>query len=746
MGSSNFPRGNIDFPPSSFSLRKAQAEYFYDKNDLSERDSAQYTFAGAAVDGGWFLRAADNLHDEIRLDEWFWIRQYDYQQLLIGKNPTGIHPLVPNIEVSGASYIFSSEKFDLDSTDDISRSSFARESGSSVRDIIGEGSAGDIAQLVINGAIISRVRVRLDGVYEFLDVELPSRGYNDIQIRLFDRGSLTLTDTHDYSVSSNSVVENVGEFTVYASGGKQGNVLDERQDSKPDAGMVSVRYGLFEDFTVEAGFQDNGNIDYQLFGINSSFAKNWFGAVSVSESSFSGKGYQVELSGVGDGWKFDLLSNDYEDLYFSESSSNAWNRRANYRQIINDSWTSGFVAVDDYNGSGRERFILPSVWYYLDSVLSIGAVPNNTGSYRIDGSVFAFEKDRFTFNYEDDFYRAEYVHSLTPNTEFYLESSYTPNFAARHEAGGRWYFDGYNQVNELRAGIVGLNNGKFGYNIDWRTQLYPGVTSSLRLDDEPSGNARADTNVGLQIQWELSLNFSFVQGSIVPASRSFGSASSGSVSGELLVGGKSIGNIENLDRISISLNGRTRDVDLANAYFFIDSIAPGIYDVRLDGEYLPIQYTPDERIYKMEVKRGAVTSFSLNVSESYSVAGRAVTVGGFRFVGQKVTIFDETGNNVSRVVTDQFGLYRVNSLVPGTYQFVLEFVDDSGNNRKVSKEVVVTNEFLFGQDIVVQDGAGEEISLVKPTVLKVIVINDNFEAVDTTAVVAGDVNEAPVLP
>jgi hypothetical protein len=86
-------------------------------------------------------------------------------------------------------------------------------------------------------------------------------------------------------------------------------------------------------------------------------------------------------------------------------------------------------------------------------------------------------------------------------------------------------------------------------------------------------------------------------------------------------------------------------------------------------------------------------------------------------------------------VTDQFGLYRVNSLVPGTYQFVLEFVDDSGNNRKVSKEVVVTNQFLFGQDIVVQDGAGEEISLVEPTVPKVTVINDNFEAVDKASAV-----------
>jgi hypothetical protein len=75
-------------------------------------------------------------------------------------------------------------------------------------------------------------------------------------------------------------------------------------------------------------------------------------------------------------------------------------------------------------------------------------------------------------------------------------------------------------------------------------------------------------------------------------------------------------------------------------------------------------------------------------------------------------------------------------LAPGEYQFVLEVVGDEGAIRKVSKQVLVTNEFLFGQDIVVQEGTGDQTSRAAADMPKITIINDNFRAIDQSPTVS----------
>jgi hypothetical protein len=731
----------VDYEPSNFSLRHLQARYFYNSDDTYQDDAAEYTVGGGAYGGAWAFRALDDLEGDIRPDEYFWVKQFDYQQLLVGKSNTGVHPLVPAIELSGGAYIYSSERFNDRLGADITRNNFARQSGSAVRDIIGDADAGDIAELVINGRVTARNRVRLDGVYEFLNIELPSRGYNDVQVRLFNRSSLTLKDTHDYSVSSRSVIESVGEYKLYVAGGKRGNILDDTDADNPDAGIVSFRYGLFDDFTLEAGVQDSGIRKNTLLGLNTSFANNWFGSIAASTNDISGEGYQAELSGDGDGWQFNLLTNEYMANYSSEDSERSWNRRAALRYVLDDSWTVGFTGMDYQDSVDSERFLLPSLWYNLPSVFAVSFVPNNEASYRVDGSISAFDKSRIIFNYENDFYRAEWIYNYSSDYDIYAESTYLEDFSVRYETGVRW-FGGQNSDDEFRAGIVGTAAGNYGFNIDWRKKVLPGVSSFLVLRDEPKGTERSDIDVGLALRWELSLDFSLLQGKIVPASRQLGTRSSvGSISGQLLLDDKPLSAEHNIDKISVLVDGYPRDVEVTGSYFIIDNVRPGLAEIRLDGEHLPIQFTPKNDKYIVEVERGAVTYMPLNLTEEYSVAGRAITASGTRLVAQKVSAFDEFGGRIAQVLTDRFGLYRVNAIAPGTYQFVLEVNDDGGSQRKVSREVIVTNKFLFGQDIVV----GEKDALVEPRAPVLTVINDNFEAVDANSAVVDSAIIAPLI-
>jgi hypothetical protein len=734
----------VDYEPSNFSLRHLQARYFYNSDDTYQDDAAEYTVGGGAYGGAWAFRALDDLEGDIRPDEYFWVKQFDYQQLLVGKSNTGVHPLVPAIELSGGAYIYSSERFNDRLGADITRNNFARQSGSAVRDIIGDADAGDIAELVINGRVTARNRVRLDGVYEFLNIELSSRGYNDVQVRLFNRSSLTLKDTHDYSVSSRSVIESVGEYKLYVAGGKRGNILDDTDADNPDAGIVSFRYGLFDDFTLEAGVQDSGIRKNTLLGLNTSFANNWFGSIAASTNDISGEGYQAELSGDGDGWQFNLLTNEYMANYSSEDSERSWNRRAALRYVLDDSWTVGFTGMDYQDSVDSERFLLPSLWYNLPSVFAVSFVPNNEASYRVDGSIFAFDKSRIIFNYENDFYRAEWIYNYSSDYDIYAESTYLEDFSVRYETGVRW-FGGQNSDDEFRAGIVGTAAGNYGFNIDWRKKVLPGVSSFLVLRDEPKGTERSDIDVGLALRWELSLDFSLLQGKIVPASRQLGTRSSvGSISGQLLLDDKPLSAEHNIDKISVLVDGYPRDVEVTGSYFIIDNVRPGLAEIRLDGEHLPIQFTPKNDKYIVEVERGAVTYMPLNLTEEYSVAGRAITATGTRLVAQKVSAFDEFGGRIAQVLTDRFGLYRVNAIAPGTYQFVFEVNDDAGNQRKVSREVIVTNEFLFGQDIVVgdQNEFVEPVSQAAAVMPIVTVINEKFEAVDTSSAVVESVSTA----
>jgi hypothetical protein len=56
------------------------------------------------------------------------------------------------------------------------------------------------------------------------------------------------------------------------------------------------------------------------------------------------------------------------------------------------------------------------------------------------------------------------------------------------------------------------------------------------------------------------------------------------------------------------------------------------------------------------------------------------------------------GDVVARGVSDRFGLFRVDSVPPGTY--TLRVAPDQFPDAEMpTREVVITDDFLFGQDL-----------------------------------------------
>ena len=94
-----------------------------------------------------------------------------------------------------------------------------------------------------------------------------------------------------------------------------------------------------------------------------------------------------------------------------------------------------------------------------------------------------------------------------------------------------------------------------------------------------------------------------------------GHSSVGSISGQLTVDGKPISKSAGVNKISVLVDGYPRDIEVNGSYFIIDNVGPGIVEVRLDGGSMPIQFSPDNAKFVVEVRRGSVTSMPLNLRE-----------------------------------------------------------------------------------------------------------------------------------
>jgi hypothetical protein len=130
-----------------------------------------------------------------------------------------------------------------------------------------------------------------------------------------------------------------------------------------------------------------------------------------------------------------------------------------------------------------------------------------------------------------------------------------------------------------------------------------------------------------------------------------------------------------------------------------------VYRIEVEPDHLPIELVPRVRSRTARVGGAAVTRVDFLVRPEYGIAGRVDASDGRAIAEARVELLDGARIVVARAVTDRFGHYRMDGLPIGTYELRLEPFTQPGMGTDGPFRIVqVTDDFLFGQDLVVTSG------------------------------------------
>ncbi len=681
---------DIDFSPPSASLRTLRADVSYFHSDQRDEVFSEYLSAGNIAGGLWQARAAQTPNGELRPFDYYWLKSNAASQLLLGNARMNLHPLLPVVEQTGVQALFSNRPLAAADALSLSTASGNRQVGGNARTIRGSGEPGDIAELRINGGVVDRVRVRLDGRFEFPDVDVANSGYAEVKVLLLDSNSGVLTETLDYSRRVGSGLLEAGRATLFSAIGEQGNLLDSKIDSLGTSGALQWRYGIADGLTVEFGSQYDGREFSTQAGTYLALGDHWFAGLSLADSPLADSA-ELTVEGGRERWAMNFSAREF-DVDRPGEAARQWVRFGNYRYRFSDRLTLGLAGRDASTTYQDERYLLPTVTWSNGRNASFSAWPNIDGKYRLDARYAASRRDTVRYTYEDTNHFVDYRRRLGNGVEYYGLFRDGDSFEERYESGIILHAS-ERRFDRLQAGLVALG-GELGYNLQLDARLLPGVYSRLRISENALINPVLEDDPGLLVQWDLTFDFAVTRGRITAADSGF-AANTAALSGPLLVGDQPLASTANISRVVLIVDGVSHTASVQGGHYYVDGLSSGVHRVTLDSRYLPLQFRPArDQVFWVQLDRAAATRVPFTLEVSYAVAGKLLDQNGEALAGRTVKIVAEGGAVVATATTDAFGIYRADGLPPGAYRA------ESGDDRTAVKAFSISDQFLFGVDII----------------------------------------------
>lgn len=683
-----------DRSPPPASLSRLRLDYNYYGSDSYDRHALDYRLDGSLLDGGWRVDVVQDLDQDTYLDEYYWLQARDQSQVLLGRQDAYLHPLFPSAEFTGGQMLLSNRSLEPPHAQAITRSDFARSLARPQQDIRGQATAGAVAELRVEGRIVARQRVRLDGEFEFLDVAVPSRGYSQIEVFVRNAGSGALLEVQDFSRSASELLMDEGHQVALFGAGAAGNVMEPHEDEEGGVGIAQWRAGVSENLTLEASYQAYHGVNSAELGLVKGFGRRWVGSIGAVADN-GGAGGMAELFGYGERWNLEYLGRELSSGYRDAPAASLHDLRYRYRQDRSLVW-GGRARYSDGLDNG-DSFVLPGFTWMPHPGVTLGAWPNIDGDYRIDAQYRPTPRDQVTYSYEHDEHRVYASHYAGPGMEYYFDARDRDGHGARFETGMRWFMPSDDRGRFDVAGIS-TDDGELGYYLRAEKTFLPGIYASLEIRDEP--HREPDLNEiyiqGLTVQFRFTMDYSLANGSLVPATMAAGDAATGSIAGRLRVrGGLPVP--ADLDAVTLLIDGYPQTVPSRDGRFHLGRLDPGVYRVRLDAQSLPIELVPIEESFWVKVAHGAVTRVDFWVEARFGIAGRLTSSTGERLPDARIKILQADGALAAIVRTDRFGLYRVDGLSPGSYRAETLAEDTGGVVAAVDFEI--EDDFMFGIDL-----------------------------------------------
>jgi hypothetical protein len=682
----------VDYKPASFGINQLRFDHTRFEDETFGYYANEILTRGRMAEGVWQAEIFDVENQDTLAQDYFWLRDFDSTQVLAGHQRVSMHPLLPVVETTGVQGLYDSMPREFDPYHDQTRSQFIRRSGLPIQDVEGTAQPGAIAELRIDSRPARRVRVRLDGSYEFPDVAMPQLQFVPIEVAILDQRSLLVLEIQDFTRTPSDLLLDAGQTVVFGGAGVHGNPLNSNISSEGETLFSLARYGVSDRVTLEGGLQTVDGVAHAMLGATAAMGRRWAGSVGIADRKGNGA-FTAEFFGRDNAWQLNARSQIFGSDYRLEGAHRSSAHDVTFEYQVSPTLRFGAYARVVDSASQDEAFILPGAFWQFGQRSFARLWPSARGGYRSHIRTYLRSQDWLEYVGDDDEHRAEYRYFYDERLEFFGRWETSDELGQSLEVGFNLYPRSFDDRSIMQASLLSVE-GEFGYRLRWETPIVAGLYSNLELRDVPRGGLdRLAPNGGLQLLWRLTLDLSFAGGRVLPARNRQAHSRTGAVGGRLRLadggGVKGLG----IRQVAVVVDGVPRVAQVNGDYFYLDHLRPGIHTMSLDAEHLPLALTPQSGASRVEVAASATTRVDFSLSAEYGISGRVSGLMDAGVVDAKVTVVEvrnAQGEIVARGRCDAYGYYRVSGIVPGTYT-----LSTHGNSIKVD----VVDDFILDGDI-----------------------------------------------
>jgi len=640
-----------DVVPPIVGMTSVHGDVFTTYSDSTDEIglSSQLEINGHAFGGVWRLRYAGNLDDH-ELTDYAWVREVTENiWAVIGRQQIGIHPLVDVVDMTGAQVAYSNHPETFEQIDDV------------------------------GGILLDRGGGSGNGSY-FVESPLLGQRRSEIEVRVFEALSDNQVESIDVTLTANNFLAPKGSFNIVAGAGVEGDLFQGDDDNAGEAtGFARARYAPLDDVTLEAAAsytpEDGASGAIGAAGQLGNAGTAYVGVGITEEGSKS-----VEAFYYNEYKKADAESSDDVDELHDHFAELNYNYSRNLQ----------FGVIARYNLDAT--YVLPFASWRPRDKLRLSARPNSEGDYRIEVRAEPFRDVTFQAFYEGDgFARVAYGFDteFAGSTELSLEANYTESNDEVGVALGvqGQYLWSVPVAWRLRAERdESSTTGSLGL----RTELRPGV--SLYAD----GGIRRFESGGSETFGSLGLSFDvgFTSSGLAVAPRQATNPRLGRLAGQIKVPEGVEVSDDELEGSRIIVDGKPLGRVDTDGSYWLPHVPTGVRSVRLEADDLPIDLVIDSDTVNAKIAPGAVTPVDFELAIEVGAAGRVTGPDGEPVKGVPLQILNAEGEVVSRARSNQFGLFRLDGLRPGTY--TLKALDIW---EGASRTVDVGTEYVFGTDL-----------------------------------------------
>lgn len=681
----------IDAPEATISGLRMTYDHL--STGLDRRDSVAARMVGRIADGVWTVEAGQSRGAEPSLREYSWYGRRDQRHYLAGKTRVGLLASLGSFDLAGLQVGFSSRKADgVESA--FGRQALFPRRGQPVTRVVGHAPPGSFVQLRIDGRPVDTVQVGYAGEYRFDAVALPTRSVAEIETLIFSPDNLQIpVEIRRERTAASEYLQGAGE--VLHAGGvglagafSQGLVTDASGEYGELGGYYLGRVGLNDAVTTEAIAQYDGTRAAVYAGAVFKLTDTTVASGGILHSR-GRAGYRFEIERYARGFELRAASSILPEGFSGEETFRRVDHRVEVTGGFGPRLRLGLVGRELDDGTRRSTYLLPTLYWRPVADLRLDARPDLDGDYLVGAW---WQIDRAS---RVRFYRAD-TSSVDWNRRFGgpWDMGWTTRFenvAPHHTLYGGMRFPEGRGTWLMRAGLV-RSVGEWGYTVTASAPLLPGIQARAEYHSLPVASV---ANPGAdRLTFHLVTDYGQSGGRFVPGDSSGFRRELGGIMGRIVAAEGGALPAEDLSGVRILVDGKGAGVTDAGGHFFLAGIEPGVYEVELSPDRLPIELTPSRSSWIVRVRSAAATRVDVPVLVRYGLAGRVIDSAGRAIPDAVVSLRDESGHVLAEETADRFGLFRFDEVPRGGYDLVVEH--ELGRDLR---RVEVVDDYLFGQDL-----------------------------------------------